>query len=124
MANILVADDDATYLTLLAKTLTNENHNVFIAKDGAEALKLCASQKFDLIITDILMPNVDGIDFIMELNKCNSPPAILVISGGRSWYAAEFNLQATKALGVHSVLKKPFTTERFLDAVRRALVAH
>ncbi len=119
MANILVADDDEQYPVMLAKTLRNNQHNVVIAKDGAEALKLCTSQKFDLIITDILMPNVDGIDLMMDLIERHSGVPIIAISGGQ---AAIFRLQSANTLGAHSVLTKPFTNEYFLNTVRSALV--
>jgi DNA-binding NtrC family response regulator len=121
MAHILVVDDDAIYLNLLANTLSNKNYNVFIAKDGVEALKLCESQEFDLIITDILMPNVDGIDFIMKFNKCNSNTPVIAISAGSNRISAELNLKTATALGVYSILLKPFSSEKFIDTVRSAL---
>ncbi len=121
MANILVADDDEQYPIMLAKILQKNHHNVVIATDGAEALKLCASQKFDLIITDILMPNVDGIDLIVDLIEHNSKVPIIAISGGRNTITAEFNLQSAKTLGVKDVLKKPFTNEQLIASINAAL---
>jgi DNA-binding NtrC family response regulator len=119
MANILVADDDEQYPIMLAKTLRNDQHNVVIAKDGAEALKLCISQKFDLIITDILMPNADGIDLMMDLLERHLIIPVIAISGGQ---AAMFRLQSANTLGAYSVLTKPFTNECFLNTVKSALV--
>jgi DNA-binding NtrC family response regulator len=119
MANILVVDDEVTFLKIIGENLVNENHNVFIAKDGAEALRLCDSQTFDLIVTDIWMPNIDGIDFILELNKRNSTTPIIAMSGSR--YASNFNLQSATALGVCATLEKPFSGVHFLNAVDRAL---
>ncbi len=121
MANILVVDDDEQYPIMLAKILRNNHHAVVIANDGAEALKLCSSQKFDLIITDILMPNVDGIDLIVNLIEHNSKVPVIAISGGRNTITAEFNLQSAQTLGVHAVLKKPFTNEQLLSTVNDAL---
>jgi DNA-binding NtrC family response regulator len=121
MANILVADDDEQYPIMLEKILRNDNHTVFIAKDGAEALKLCESQKFDLIITDIFMPNVDGIGLITDLIERNSKVPIIAISGGGNMISAELNLQFADAVGAYSVLKKPFTNEQFLESVKNAL---
>jgi two-component system chemotaxis response regulator CheY len=123
LADILVVDDDVIYITLMANILTSENHNVFFAKDGAEALKLCESQKFDLIITDILMPNIDGIDLIMKLKKCKSNTPIVAISAGsrNNGLSAVLNLQTATALGVHSTLQKPFCPERLMDVVDIAL---
>lgn len=121
MANILVVDDDEQYPIMLAKILRHSHHDVVIAHDGAEALKNCQSQKFDLIITDILMPNVDGIDLIIELVEQQSNVPIIAISGGRNSMTAEFNLQSASTLGVKVVLKKPFTNEQFLVAVSDVL---
>lgn len=121
MANILVADDDEQYPIMLAKILRNNQHDVVIANDGAEALKLCKTQKFDLIVTDILMPNVDGIDLIVDLIKQNSKVPIIAISGGRNTITAEFNLQSAQTLGVQAVLKKPFTNEQLISTVNEAL---
>jgi CheY-like chemotaxis protein len=123
MAKILVADDDEQYPIMLAKILHNDNHDVFTAQDGAEALKLCESQKFDLIITDIFMPNVDGIGLITDLIERNSKVPIMkyAISGGSNMISAELNLQFADAVGAYSVLKKPFTNEQFLESVKNAL---
>jgi two-component system chemotaxis response regulator CheY len=121
MDKILVVDDDVIYLNLLANILINKNYNVFFAKDGAEALNFCALQKFDLIITDILMPNVDGIDLIMQLNKFNSNTPIVAISAGSNRISAMLNLQIATALGVNSILLKPFSSEQFIGAVESAL---
>ena len=121
MANILVADDDEQYPIMLAKILRGHHHNVVIANDGQQALNFCKEQKFDLIITDILMPNVDGIDLIVDLIEHNSKVPIIAISGGRNTITAEFNLQSAHTLGVQAVLKKPFTNEKLLEAVDRLL---
>jgi CheY-like chemotaxis protein len=121
MANILVADDDEQYPIMLAKILQKEHHNVVIASDGEEALKFCKLKKFDLIITDILMPNVDGIDLIVDLIDNNSKVPIIAISGGRNTITAEFNLQSAHTLGVQMVLKKPFTNEQLIQAVNNTL---
>jgi CheY-like chemotaxis protein len=123
MANILVVDDDTLTLDLFTIVLQRHGYFFSVAKDGAEALKLCESQKFDLIITDIFMPNVDGIDLIMKLKKCNSNTPIVAISAGsrNNGLSAVLNLQTATALGVHSTLQKPFPSEQFIHTVRRAL---
>jgi CheY-like chemotaxis protein len=121
MANILVADDDEQYPIMLAKILRNNNHTVVIANDGQQALDFCKNQKFDLIITDILMPNVDGIDLIIDLTEHNEKVPIIAISGGRNTITAEFNLQSASTLGVQAVLKKPFTNDQLLETVQNLL---
>lgn len=69
MANILVVDDDELYPIMLAKILKKNNHDVTIANDGQEAFKFCKVQTFDLIITDIFMPNADGLELILNLES-------------------------------------------------------
>jgi DNA-binding response OmpR family regulator len=124
MANILVADDDQQYAELLAKILEKQQHKVVVAYDGAEALKLFASQKFDLIITDILMPHVDGIELIMQLIEKDSVVPIIAMSGGHSSRHSSFNLQSANILGVQTILQKPFSIQQLLDAVNKLLVVN
>lgn len=116
MANILVVDDDSLTLDLLTIVLQRHGYLFSSATDGAEALKLCESQKFDLIITDIFMPNVDGIDLMVALNERNFRTPIIVMSGGNG---ETFDL--ARVCGVHSTIKKPFTENSILGAVRSAL---
>ena len=75
-----------------------------------------------MIITDILMPNVDGIDLIIELKTCHSATPIIAMSGGGgNKIVTALNLQSASIFGVHSVLQKPFISTCFLDVVRSAL---
>jgi CheY-like chemotaxis protein len=121
MANILIVDDDEQYPLMLAKMLKQHSHDATIANSGEEALKLCVAQKFDLIITDILMPDIDGIDLIMKLKERNSMAPIIAISGGDNHTLAHSPLQSASVLGAHSTLQKPFTDGCLLKAVENAL---
>jgi CheY-like chemotaxis protein len=67
------------------------------------------------------MPNVDGIDLILDLLKHNSTVPIIAISGGRNTITAEFNLQSAHTLGVQAVLKKPFTNDQLLETIEQLL---
>jgi CheY-like chemotaxis protein len=121
IASILVVDDDSVTIDLLTIVLQRHGYLVSPAENGAEALKLCASQKFDLIITDILMPNVDGLDLITELKELNSMVPIIAMSGGNSETLGSEKLQLASIFGAHSTLKKPFTDGCLLKAVENAL---
>ncbi len=121
MAYILVIDDDDQLRNMMLQMLKRDNHTVISASDGNEGIKLCAEKKPDLIITDIIMPNKDGIEMIMELTQAGNQTPIIAISGGRRLVTAEFNLESAELLGVSGVLSKPFTREQLRNAIDNAL---
>jgi CheY-like chemotaxis protein len=109
MANILVIDDDEEIRDFLEMVLTEDNHNVTLAKDGLEGIMAVRRNHFDLVITDIIMPNKDGIDFILDLVNADNTVPIIAMSGGRRQLSSEFQLQSAATLGVKITLKKPFS---------------
>jgi CheY-like chemotaxis protein len=122
MANILIVDDDEQYPVLLAKILRQNNYNVVIAtSNGKEALRACELIKFDLIITDIYMPDMDGFELIMNLTNKGSKIPVIAISGGSRLYPRESTLSGAIALGAKAVLAKPFTNEQLFDAIDAAV---
>jgi CheY-like chemotaxis protein len=120
MANILVVDDDTLTLDLFTIVLQRHGYFFSVAKDGAEALKLCESQKFDLIITDIFMPNMDGFELIVDLVGKNSKVPVIAMSGGGYW-AVQKVLPDALILGAQIALAKPFSKEQLFDAIDAAL---
>lgn len=121
MAHILVIDDDEQFRAMLVRLLTQENHRVTDARDGEEGLRLFAQVRPDLIITDILMPRMDGIETIMELARKDSGTPIIAISGGRRSISADFNLESATLMGVAATLAKPFTRAALHQAINQAL---
>jgi CheY-like chemotaxis protein len=121
MANILVIDDDDQFRDMLVQMLTLDAHHVNIATDGQMGLDMLAHKTPDLIITDILMPKLDGIDFIMELARRHVSIPVIAISGGRRSISAEFNLESAALLGVKATLSKPFVREDLRKALVKAL---
>ncbi|WP_415714977.1 response regulator transcription factor [Maridesulfovibrio sp.] len=120
MKTILIIDDDAKMLELLKHYLRNEEVKVLTASDGEEGLSLFESSVVDLVIIDIFMPNMDGIQTIMELKQKNPECSILVISGGGEFTGLEYLKQA-KALGAKEALVKPFTQKDLLATVQGML---
>jgi CheY-like chemotaxis protein len=118
MANILVIDDDDQFRDMLVQMLILDAHHVNIATDGQMGLGMLSHKTPDLIITDILMPKLDGIDFIMELARRHVSIPVIAVSGGRRSISAEFNLESAALLGVKATLSKPFVR----DDLRKALV--
>lgn len=121
MAKILVIDDEEQLRDLLKQMLTRDGHEVITAFDGVEGMRVFNQSNPDLVITDIIMPNKDGIEVITELLCRNPNLAIIAISGGRRAITAEFNLESAELLGVKGILSKPFTRDQLREAVNQAL---
>jgi CheY-like chemotaxis protein len=121
MAKILVIDDEEQLRDLLKQMLTRDGHEVMTAYDGVEGIRCFDQFHPHVIITDIIMPNKDGIEVITELLCRDSNIAIIAISGGRRAITAEFNLESAELLGVKGILSKPFTREQLREAVQLAL---
>jgi CheY-like chemotaxis protein len=121
MSHILVIEDDVQFREMLVQMLRLDGHEVAIAVDGSEALTLLQSVKPDLIITDILMPNLDGIEIIMDLSRRGADIPIIAMSGGRRAVTATFNLASAEVLGVAATLAKPFARADLREAIACAL---
>ena len=82
MSNILVIEDDEQVRVVIKKMIECEGHNVLEAADGVESVRIFRENRIDLTVTDILMPEKDGILTILELKKLSSSVKIIAISGG------------------------------------------
>jgi len=120
MAIILIVDDDGALRKLLKRILQRVPYEVLDAANGQEALELFRRRPADLVITDLFMPQQDGLETILALRRLNSHLPIIAISGGGS--AAQFDMLRTASLfGAARVLMKPFTAEEVLAAVSALL---
>ena len=115
-ASVLVVDDEVPILQLLRKTLEGAGYQVWEASTGNEGLRQVCAQPIDVVITDILMSDMDGLEMIGELHRNFSKIRIIAISGGNKYlnYCA-----VAKMLGAHETLNKPFELQELLDAVAR-----
>ena len=120
MARILVIDDDASITRVAREHLTREGHTVIEAYGGSEALRILREIPVDLVITDLYMPNMDGIEFTMRLGQLKPETKIVAISGG-GYKGKEEVLQVARDLGATRTLEKPFTRDELLGAVHEAL---
>lgn len=118
--NILVVDDEPTMRQLLQHTLETAGHHVACAGGGRSASQLMRQQPFDLVITDILMPEQDGLELITELRRKHPEMRIVAMSGG-GLIDAKLYLQSAKGLGAAALLKKPFNRDQLLETVDRVL---
>lgn len=121
MASILLIDDDDMFRDVLASTLTNAGHNVKQASDGAEGVRLFRQGKFDLVITDIVMPEKEGLGTIMELKQINPEARVIAMSGGLA-HDPKLYLHMAEKFGAAAVLAKPFHLSDLMKVVETALL--
>ncbi len=120
VASVLVVDDDPQVRTLIRTALEKSGYQARDARSVTQALAQCRERAVDLVIMDILMPDVDGIEGIREFRRRFPRTRILAMSGG-SERTGLMTLDAAQLLGAAGVLKKPFTTAEMLSAVGRYL---
>ncbi len=122
MAQILLVEDEDRMAATLRKALERAGHSVLTAGDGRDALGIMQTSKVDLVVADIVMPNVDGLELITEIRRTDQTTKILAISGEAGWMPGGY-LRAAGAFGADHALKKPFSTSVFIQAVARLLAA-
>ncbi|MGO8928816.1 MAG: response regulator [Limisphaerales bacterium] len=118
MARILVIDDEPDMRVLLEQTLKSAGHEVILAADGKEGVERYRTSSADLVITDLYMPNQEGLETISELRRRFPEVAIIAMSGKD---AAVTMLSIAQKLGAVGVLRKPFLTDELIAAVAKAL---
>ena len=120
MKQILIIDDEPMIRSILRKMFENEGFKAITASDGQKGLELFNKEQVDLIITDIVMPEKEGTELIIELRKGHPDVPIIAISGGGKNPANDY-LNIAKLLGANEVLEKPFTKKELLNAVKKVL---
>jgi DNA-binding response OmpR family regulator len=120
MSKILVIDDEPAILLMLKKMLEKAGHEVDTASNGNEGIILFEKNKHDLLITDIIMPEKEGMETIIELRKKYPGLKIIAISGGGR-INPEGYLPGAKLLGANMIFQKPFIQKEFLVAVATLL---
>ncbi len=120
MASILLVEDDDQLRSMLKLLLTNSGYEVWEAPNGTRVSHMYDQQPFDLVITDLVMPDKDGLEVIMELRRKNQKARIIAMSGAGPG-SGEVYLRAAQRLGADLTLSKPFGNQEFLEAVCLAL---
>lgn len=119
MAQILVVDDSTTMRQMVAFTLTSAGHEVVEAPDGNQALATAKTKKFDLVITDVNMPGMNGIDLVQSLRAlpdCKFIPILVLTT------EAGADLKAKgKSAGATGWIVKPFNPEVLLETLKKVL---
>ena len=119
MARILIADDEDTLREILVERLGAAGHEVVAVKDGVEALQELERGGFDLLLTDIVMPRLDGIALALKVGKDYPTVEIVLMTGYADQEQRAHNLKAL----VHEIVTKPFTLDEIRAAVARRIDA-
>jgi DNA-binding response OmpR family regulator len=120
MAKILVLDDEASIVLMIKKMLEKAGHEVDMALNGRDGMILFEQNKPDLLITDIIMPEKEGLETIFELRQKHPELKIIAISGGGR-ISPEGYLPGAKLLGADMVFQKPLDQKEFMQAVATLL---
>ena len=123
MAHVLVVDDVAVVRIAVSMILTRAGHTVEAASNGNEALSIVARRAPDAVITDLWMPDLDGLGLVRALRAEFPGIAIVAMSGGSRLYNEESSLNHARAVGVTQLLMKPFHTVDLRRTIAGALDA-
>lgn len=116
MSKILVADDDDFVRGLICSVLKKNGYTVSEAKNGEEAVTMARKDSPDILITDMLMPDKEGIETILEVKEIGSNIKIIAISGGGKTKNMSF-LNIAQNAGADAILSKPFKPDELLQAI-------
>jgi DNA-binding response OmpR family regulator len=117
---VLIIDDDEQLRALLHEILERAGFAVIEAVNGVEGLKLFRSAPADLVITDLIMPDKEGVETILELRREFPEARVIAISGGGRNSSTNY-LPIAARLGARRTLAKPFSRQEILEAVRETL---
>jgi DNA-binding response OmpR family regulator len=118
--HILVMEDDATISAALDMILTEAGYSVDVAETGEAALELFEQKRFDLIIADLKLPGINGMEVIKQIKEKKPEMEVIVITGVGTQPIAE----EAMTLGAHDFLPKPFTDDQIKAAINEALKHH
>jgi CheY-like chemotaxis protein len=116
MASILVCEDDPVFRGLVREALAARGHTVTCAANGVEADQCLALARFDLVITDIVMPDRDGLELIAAIRQAEPALPILVVTAGMSRFGSLVQTAAA-ATGANEIILKPVSMPALLDRV-------
>jgi two-component system cell cycle response regulator CpdR len=117
VTKILIAEDDTAVREFVSRALVNAGHEVVAAADGLQALEALENDEFDLLLSDIVMPQLDGIALALKVFRDWPDLPILLMTG----YAAERQRAHNLDALIHDVISKPFTLQQICDAAEKVL---
>ena len=122
MARILVLDDNKVFLTIAFDVLTNAGHEVQTVANTGNIEKILNNESYDLLITDIIMPEKEGIEIIMMAKEKYPAMKIIAITGMQMGDSFDL-LKIAENIGAHGTLKKPFSNSQLVEKVT-SLIGH
>ena len=117
-ARVLIAEDNPAVREFIVRSLESANYKPTAVADGQQALDALAKEKFDVLVTDIVMPNIDGIALALKAVRLFPDLRIVMISGYAQERMRAHNLDAL----VHRIIAKPFSLDEICDAVKDAII--
>lgn len=120
MATILIIEDDDIMREMMTQALSDYGHSVSSAENGDQGLKLLDTKNVNLIITDILMPEKEGLETIIHIRQKYNKIPIIAVSGGGQINPGNY-LDMAKQLGADYILQKPFPIKHLLELVKKCL---
>ena len=120
MAKILIIEDDTDVRALIQRLLEREGFDVMVAEDGVAGMEAFVEGAPDMVITDLYMPRMKGIEAIKKIRDIDADTKILAISGGGR-YSPTTHLSRAMGAGATETLTKPFDPEDLLSAVNRLI---
>lgn len=121
--SILVADDEEGIRNLLRHWLQGHGHTVVLVESAHEAIRQLRSHSFDLVITDVVMPDGDGFELIAAFRKAQPQARLVAISGGGKYLQGPDCLKIARGLGAHAAVMKPFNWTQLQAGIDAALLA-
>ena len=116
MANVLIIDDDERVLETFQIVLSSSGRQVQTASNGALGIEATKTNSFDIVVTDVVMPEKDGLEVLMQMRKTHPDTKIVVVSGGGRTSATDY-LKMAEVLGADRVLYKPVTATELSVAI-------
>lgn len=121
MPHILIVDDDGDLRQMLERLLVLKGHTVSSAGNGRSAISIVENQAIDLVLTDILMPDMDGYELIAALRKKALPPRIIAMSGGSGRLDSDYLLRMARSMKADRLLEKPLNLAEIDDVISEVL---
>ena len=122
-ATILLVEDEELLRAGVQEVLEIQGYTVITAPDGEQALACLAAQTIDLIITDLVMPKMDGVDFVKQLRKIKPDLPVIVVSGSTRNIMQRYGIDSIQVPGANASLPKPFKSVDLIEQVRQLLPA-
>ena len=122
MVHVLLIEDDELVQDMLRTVLELAGYDVTVAGNGRDGLRRFAERKPDIVVTDIIMPEQEGIETILAIRRIDQSLPIIAMSGGSSIGAVDF-LHAAKSFGASHILNKPFSPKDLISVLKDCLIA-